>query len=169
MHRAQRRTSKDVVGCWSRRLVSLALLPFLVLSSYSCGGDAPAKKAAHMQKGEAYVAKEKYTEAVIEFSNAIKLDPKDAQVYYKLALTYLKQGEGPSLQNAFQALQKSVELDPSLTDAQLKLGELYLLGKKFDEAQEKALLVLQSDANNAPAHIVLGDVYAGKRELPQAI
>src|SRR5262249_22112750 len=101
---------------WSRRAASLVLLPFLLLA-YGCGGDPQAKKAAHMQKGEAYVVKEKYTEAIIEFRNASKLDPKDAQAYYKLALAYLKQGE-PQMQNAFQALQKSAALDPSLTDAQ---------------------------------------------------
>src|SRR5436305_8760870 len=117
-------------SCWLRRPVSLVLLSFLLLVAYGCKGDPQAKKATHMQKGEAYVAQAKYTEAVIEFRNAIKLAPKDAQAYYKLALAYLKQGE-PQFRNAFQALQKSVDIDPSLTDAQLKLGEFYLLAKKF--------------------------------------
>jgi Flp pilus assembly protein TadD len=73
---------------WSRRSASLVLLPFLLLF-YGCKGDVQAKKVAHVQKGEAYVAQEKYTEAVIEFRNAIKLEPKDAQAYYKLSLAYL--------------------------------------------------------------------------------
>src|SRR5215471_13277940 len=130
-------------GRWSRQSVSLLLLSFLLLLAYGCKGDPQAKKAAYMQKGEAYVAQEKYTEAVIEYKNAIKLDPKDAQAYYKLALVYLKQGE-PQLRNAFQALQKSVDLDPALTAAQLKLGEFYLSAQKYDEAQTKANLVLQN-------------------------
>src|SRR5262245_59773781 len=159
---------KMLYGSWSRRSASLVFLPFLLLA-YGCGGDPQAKKAAHMQKGEAYVVKEKYTEAVIEYRNALKLDPKDAQAYYKLALAYLKQGELPQMQNAFQALQKSVDLDASLTDAQLKLGEFYLLAQKFDEAQEKATLVLQNDPNNIEAHTMLGGAYAGRKELPQAI
>jgi cytochrome c-type biogenesis protein CcmH/NrfG len=92
-------------GSWSRRAVSLVLVPFLLLLAYGCKGDPQAKKAAHRQKGEAYVAQEKYPEAIIEFRNAIKADPKDAQPYYKLALVYLKQGEA-QLPNAFRALQK---------------------------------------------------------------
>src|SRR5262245_60817584 len=115
----------------SRWSGSLALVLCFILLSYGCKGDVQATKAAHMQRGEAYLASEKYVEAVIEFRNAIKLDPQDAQAYYKLALAYLKQDKLPQLQNAFQALQNSVERDPSLTDAQLKLGEFYLLDKKF--------------------------------------
>src|SRR5262249_16052393 len=158
---------KMCYGRWSRQSVSLVLLPFLLLA-YGCKGDPQAKKAAHMQKGEAYVAQEKYTEAVIEYRNAIQLDPKDAQAYYKLALAYLKQGE-PQLQNAFQALRKSVALDPALINAQLKLGEMYLLAKKYNEAQERANFVLQHDPNNIEAHTMLSGAYAGRKELPQAI
>jgi Tfp pilus assembly protein PilF len=78
-------------GCWLRKSASLVLVSFLLLIAHGCKGDPQAKKAAHLQKGEAYVAQEKYTEAIIEFRNAIKLDPKDAQAYYKLAQAYLKQ------------------------------------------------------------------------------
>jgi predicted Zn-dependent protease len=69
---------------------------------------------------------------------------------------FLKQGELPQLQNAFQALHRSVDLDPTITDAQIKLGEFYVLAKKFDEAQERANLVLQSDPNHSEAHTMLG-------------
>jgi Tfp pilus assembly protein PilF len=41
---------------------------------------------------------ESMQEAVIEFTNVLKLDPKDARVHYKLALAYLKQGDLPHLQ-----------------------------------------------------------------------
>ena|SRR5438445_3725297 len=120
------------------------LVPFLLLIAYGCKGDPQAKKAAHMQKGEAYVVQEKYPEAIIEFRNTIKADPRDAQPYYKLVLVFLKQGEA-QLPNAFLALPKSVDLDPPLTDAQLKLGAIYVRAQKYDEAQEKTTLVLQSD------------------------
>src|SRR5262245_9774264 len=91
-------------GSWSRRAIRLVLVPCLLLLAYGCKGDPQATKAAHMQKGEAYVAQGKYAEAIIEYRNAIQADPKDAQPYYKLALVFLKQGEA-QLPNAFQALQ----------------------------------------------------------------
>src|SRR5215467_10794609 len=92
----------------SRGYARLALLPCLFLIFYGCKGDVQAKKASYMQRGEAYVANEKYAEAIIEFRNVIKLDPKDAQAYYKIALVYIKQGGKLPLQNAFGALQQSV-------------------------------------------------------------
>jgi Tfp pilus assembly protein PilF len=93
---------KMLYGSWSRRLVRLVLVPCLLLIAFSCKGDPQAKRAVHMQKGEVYVAQEKYKEAGIEFGNAIKADPKDAQAYYKLALVFLKQVEA-QLPNAFVA------------------------------------------------------------------
>ena len=132
----------------SQTLAYLALMLSLGVLFLGCGGDIHTQKATHLQRGEAYVAKEKYQEASIEFTNAMKLDPKDAQVHYKLALAYLKQGTLPQLQQAFQALQASVALDPSLLEAQLKMGELYLLDNRFDEAQAQATLVLQRDPHN---------------------
>src|SRR4030095_2764247 len=88
-------------ACRSRGHAPLALLLSLLGIFYGCGGDGQAKKAAHMQRGEAYVAKEKYEEDIIEFSNAVKLDPQDATHHYQLALAYLKQGGLPQMQAAF--------------------------------------------------------------------
>jgi len=68
-------------GSRSQRLVHLMLVPCLRLLASGCKGDRQATKAAPMQKGEAYMAQEKYAEAIIEFGNAIKADPQDAQVY----------------------------------------------------------------------------------------
>src|SRR5262249_27315560 len=144
-------------ACWSRGYAPLASLFVLVLIFYGCGGDTQSKKTAYIQRGEAYVAKEKYAEAIIEFSNAVKLDPKDAQAHYQLALKYLKQGGLPQMQAAFQALQKSVVLDPSLIDAQLKVGEFYLLDKEYDEAQAQAMLILQHEPNHIEAYILSGN------------
>ena len=42
-------------------------------------------------------------------------------------------------------------------DAQLKLGAIYVRAQKYDEAQDKATLVLQSDPNNVVAYGLLGN------------
>jgi hypothetical protein len=58
----------------------------------------------------------------------VQLDPKDADSHYRMALTHLKLGGATNLQGAFAELSRTVELDKTNRDAQLKLGELYLLG-----------------------------------------
>ena len=59
---------KILYGCWSRRAVSLVLVPCLLLLASGGKGDLQATKAAHMQKGGTSVAQERYEEAVIELS-----------------------------------------------------------------------------------------------------
>lgn len=154
---------------WVRMGAGCACLIFLIPVVSGCGGDAQAKKIAHFQRGNAYFADAKYAEAVIEFKNAIQLNPKDAQAHYKLGLAYLKKGGLSNLQQAFQAFRKSTDLDPKILDPQLKLGELYLLSKRFDKAGEKVTLVLKDEPNHVEAHLLLGNVYAGQQQLDKAI
>ena len=57
------------------------------------------------------------------------MDPKDPDGHYRLALTYLELGSPPHRQTAFIELTKTTELNPANRDAQLALGELYLLNR----------------------------------------
>ena len=70
-----------------------------------------AKKAKHRERAMNYFEKAQYQEALIEYKNVSQVDPKDADVHYKLALTYLKLGGMTNLQNAFTEFSKTVELD----------------------------------------------------------
>ena len=97
-----------------------------------------------------------------------QLDPEDAQAHYQLGLASLKQGKPQNLQEAFRAFAQAVQLDPGNIDAQLKLGEFYLLAREFDQAQDKAELVLKHDPDQIEAHLLLSKAYAGQNELSQA-
>ena len=135
-----------------------------------------------MQKGLAYMAERKYPAAVLEFKNAVQLDPNDAQAHYQLGLAHLQmtaehrdRGALTDLRAAFRALNRSVQLDTKNIDAQLKLGELYLLAKDATEAQAKAEFVLKNAADNevpslAAAHYYLGvaQVYNQKPRMAKA-
>jgi len=161
---------------WLRRYGVGILILGVLFALYDCERDPQIKKAIHMQKGVAFMAEGKYPEAIIELKNAAQLGPNDAQVYYQLGLAHLQlglarfnQGELADVQHAFRALSRSVQLDANNLDAQLKLGELYLLAKEFTEAQAKAEVILQSAADNVEAHLLLSDAYAGKEEWGKAI
>src|SRR5690348_11036909 len=121
-------------------IVSIAAVPLV-----SCDRFSPeAKKAKHRERGLAYYDKGQYQEALIELKNVVQIDPKDADGHYRLALTYLKVGGLPNLQAAFGELSKTVELDQTNQDAQLKLGEMYLLSQQPSKAREHAEVVLAS-------------------------
>ena len=141
-----------------RQLTSISLLGiFITLILSSCDEFSPdSKKAKHLQQGQTYFDKQQYREALLEFKNVVQLDPKDAATHYRLALTYLKLGGTTNLQDAFAELRHTVEMDKTNRDAQLKLGELYLLGKEPTKAREQADIVLVSAPQNIEGLILKG-------------
>ena len=70
----------------------------------------------------------KYPEAVIEYKNAIQIDPKLAQAHYDLAECYLKQA---NWRDAYEELGRTIGLEPNNRKAQIALGNLYLASGRF--------------------------------------
>ena len=75
----------------------------LVGPAYSA--DPQAKKAAYIEKAEAYSKEGKYAEAVIELKNAVQIDPNDAVAQYKLGLAYLELGKQENFPEALKAFE----------------------------------------------------------------
>jgi tetratricopeptide (TPR) repeat protein len=74
-----------------------------------------------------------------ELEGAIKLDPRFADAYSLLAFTYRSQGKRDE---AIPVLRKAIDLSPRNEQYQLNLAQLYVEGKKFNEATS-ILRVLQ--------------------------
>ena len=161
-----------------RPFAHLSILCALVtLLSLGCDRASPeAKKAKHLERAASYFEKGQYQEAIIEYKNVAQLDPKDAVGHYRLALTHLKLGGLANIQQAFAELSKTVELDKTNQDAQLKLGELYLLSNEPKKAREQADIVLVSAPQNTEGLILRGrslineqQYQEGMAELKKAI
>ena len=146
------------------------VLPFLLVSLTNCTQlSDEEKKARHQERAEAYFEEQKYQEALIELKNVVQLDPKDAKAYHQLALIHLKLGGMPDLQSAFGELTKAVELDPSIQDAQLKLGELYLLSQQPQAAKRHAEVVLISSPYHPKGHLLRGRSLIMEKKLEKGI
>lgn len=63
------------------------------------------------------------------------------------------------LSEAFNTYQKAAEIDPSNTQAQLRLGELFLSGGAAQRAREQAVLVLKTSPSNNDALSLLGAAF----------
>ena len=122
-----------------RRIRNLLLLITLLIL-FSCGKSNEEKRDKHMKNGDSYFETRQYEKAIIEYNNAIQADPNFPRGHYQLAQSYLITGQ---LQQAFPELYKTVDLDPTNLDAQLKLGQFCLLAKRTVEAQEKAEIVFK--------------------------
>ncbi len=142
----------------------------LIIVCFGCDGSSPeAKKAKHRERATSYVEKGQYQEAIIEYRNAAQTDPKDADAHYQLALLYLKIGGLTNLRTAFAEMKRSVELDNTNRDAQLKLGELYLRGNEPAKAREQAEIVLVSAPQNTEGLILRGRSLINEKRYQEGI
>ncbi|MDH3347110.1 MAG: tetratricopeptide repeat protein [Desulfobulbaceae bacterium] len=93
--------------------------------------------------------------AILEFRNAIKIDPKFAEARYQLGLAYLKTGNG---KQALGQLDRAATLDPTNIDALLKSAELYFLGKNTKESRQRVEKILSIDDKTSDAYSLLANI-----------
>ncbi|HKY96922.1 MAG TPA: protein kinase [Gemmatimonadaceae bacterium] len=104
-------------------------------------------------------------QALDRFEEATKKDPNFARAYagYAMAASVLPQyTDAPSDSITPIGLKfgrRAVELDPTLADAYLGLGNMVQYNFKWDEAIGYFKRAIEIEPNNATAHQWLGDVY----------
>jgi tetratricopeptide (TPR) repeat protein len=123
-------------------------IAFLALTGLFLAGCSPApREARFMKRGKAYLEKKDYARAVIEFHNAAKIMPTDAEPYLQEGVAYI------GLENyrlAFRALTRATQLDPKNVAAQVKLTQLLSASQAVEylrqaEVQGKTALTLSPD------------------------
>jgi tetratricopeptide (TPR) repeat protein len=132
----------------------------------ACSRDPNVRKQKYFQSGQRYFEKGKYREAVIEFVNAIKIDPRFAEAHHQLAETYLRLQQG---QGAYQELTRTVELQPENYQARIELASLLIMGHDFQQAQEQTNLLLQKRPNDPAVHSTVSGLLLGQGNFSGAI
>ena len=141
------------------------VLSVLVLGGALAGGCArspEAKKARHLERGDKYFQKAQYKEALIEYANALRIEPSNARAIQQIGLSHYELGEW--LQ-AFPFLMKTQQLAPDNQDVRIKVGSIYLRGRHLEEAEDAARTVLEKEPRNLEA---LG-LLAGAADAPEEI
>src|SRR5205823_6441981 len=129
----------------SPKLIFLACVALLT----GCSTDPNRQKLKYLNDGEKYFTAGRYQEAVIQFRNAVQIDPKFAGAHYQLSLAYQALHDPEA---AYREITASVTLDPKNADAQLQLAALLISRRQYDKAEAAALAVLQVDPKNTRAH-----------------
>ena len=145
------------------RLSAVACLAIAAMLTQGCTRDPNVRKAKYLQSGKDYAAQGKQKEAIIQFSNAVKIDPRYAPAHFELAKAYLKLGAGMS---AFTELRRTVALDPQNVEARVDMGQLLLAAKQYPQSVEEAKAILAMNPKNPDAYSILsGDALAtGNRD-----
>src|SRR5689334_2777501 len=134
------------------------------------------RRAAYLAKGKAYLEQKDGARAVLEYRNAVRLDPKDAEAHYQLGMAYLLAKAVPQ---AFAEFNQTVQLKPSHTQAQVRMAEL-MIATDDQELRESAYGRMQwllqqspgdSDALTAMAFAELksGKPREAERDLVRAV
>ena len=131
-----------------------------------CHRDPNKQKQRYLESGKRYAAEGKNKEAVIQFSNALKVDHNFADARYQLSKAYLKEG---AVQPAYQELRRTVDLQPGNIPARIDLGNLLLAGRAPDRAAEQANAILAIQNNNPDAFAILAGVAASKGNRTEAL
>ena len=111
-------------------------------------------------------------EVIKRFRRFTELQPRNGRALYYYAMSLWKgkraQDPGLDLHQIESLLTKSIELDPTLADAQLQLGNLYSDQSKYAEAVPHYKRALELNADLADAHYRLGQAYVRTGEKDQA-
>ncbi|MDD2308374.1 MAG: tetratricopeptide repeat protein [Desulfuromonadaceae bacterium] len=151
--------------------IAVALLLLTVFGCVSRRGQRysePDMAAYHYQMGLSYLGERNYTSALIDLTEAEKLDPDNPDVLYNLGMAFIGK-KRPDLAEA--KFLQAIRLKPGFSVARNDLGVAYLDLKRWDSAIQQ-FKVVKDDLfydNNENASINLGLAYLGKGNYPKAL
>jgi tetratricopeptide (TPR) repeat protein len=148
------------------RVRSISLVLFVASALLAgCASDEEAL-ASHYQRGEEYRESESYDEALIEYKNALQIDPNHADSHYGLAQTFLAQGKA---REGFWELRETVRLDPANHMAAVQFAQISIYAGEIEEALERADGVLADAPDNERAWLVKGQAHEALDQSDEAL
>ena len=140
------------------------LIAVLVAGLLACS-NAEERKAAYLDKANALQAQGQYDKARLEYKNALQIDPKDAQTWFRLGLL---EEQAQNLRTAAAIYQRVVEIDDKRNDARLKLGRLYLVGGAPNQVEPLLKEVMKTEPDNVDALVLRAALAAHNNDIPSA-
>ena len=138
----------------------------LLTALAGCSSDPEKLKMEYLASGDKFVAEKKYSEAIIEYRNAIAQDSRFGEARFKLAKA--AEANGDAL-NAFREYIRAADLLPNDAAVQLRAGQVLLVARRYPEARDRADAVLQKDPKNVQALILMGNALANLKDFNGAI
>jgi len=122
--------------------------------------------AAFSNRGLAYKRKNQWDRAIADYSEAIRLNPNDAQVLSNRGNAFYYKGQ---LDRAIEDYDDAIRLQPDLAEAYGNRGNVYRKKGQIDRAIEEYDQAIAIEPGNAQVYADRGLAYEQKGEPSQAL
>ncbi|HEY1308758.1 MAG TPA: tetratricopeptide repeat protein [Vicinamibacterales bacterium] len=150
----------------TKRFSALPCLLAVLVALAGCTIDPNTKKTKFLESGDRYSKDGKLASAIIEYRNAVDVDPTWAKARQRLAEAYTRAGDGP---HALEQYVRAADLLPNVADAQLIAGAILLAARKPEDALARADAALKIQPQNIQAHLLRGNALAGLSSFEDAL
>lgn len=144
--------------CQTVRFTSLILALLLCLSFIS---GCRHSTATFLAKGEEYLKKRKFHDALMQFRSAAEADSNSSAAHWGLARAYENLGQ---FNETLEELRKTIELDETNLDAKARLGNYFLLVQPpmIGETEKIRDEILEADAGFIEGHLLSASILAAQ-------
>ena len=139
---------------------------FVSLLSFLFSKDDQDLALDHFMQGQFLLNQGNYALAVIEFQDAILLDPNAITIHISIADAYRRIGK---VQRALDHLDIALDIDPNDLEAMQMQGQLHITENSIEEAESVFLRLNKLDPENLDHLYVLADIAKVKRKWSEAI
>ena len=118
------------------RKIAIVVLAFIVIvigSTVSISYANKVKAREVVQLGNKYLSEGKYTEAIIEFEKAIKIDKRNVDGYLGAATAYVNI---ENIEKAEEVLNLAINNVPKESELYMELSDIYFNENKIEESVE---------------------------------
>jgi type IV pilus assembly protein PilF len=155
-------------GNMKRFLLGMLMMAACLTSACAISEEAQKKVSYHYQMGLSYLGENNVTGALVEFTEAEKINPDDAELLNYLGMAYFRKNK---YDIAEQKYLKALKLRPTYSEVRNNLGVNYLEMKRWDDAVQQLKMVTEDIFYQKQDAAInnLGLAYLGKGDYQQAL
>jgi tetratricopeptide (TPR) repeat protein len=148
-------------------LIGITLLfPQLIDSTKTLNQPVPsAAEITAEKRGDIFVARKMYREAVDSYQQALKESPQGARLYNKLGISYHRQ---EMFGQARRSYEEATRMDTKYSEAVNNLGTIYFAERRYKRAQKTYEKALKLTPDSAAVYSNLGTAMFARRRYKRA-
>ena len=125
------------------------------------------KAIGHFMDGQLFMSQGNYSMAILEFQDALELDPEATTIIVSMAECYWKLGKAKKSE---ELLFSAINLEPNDYEAREMLANQYIFQNRHDKAIEQyRVLAESSDEGNTKYYIALAKLVLSQNNIDESI